>query len=431
MASPPPATGRTRACRGRVATHDAETLLDLVSAVARAAVTTGAASLATRVTMAAFNVVRLDVDRVRGIADPRTSPERTPTADAIQMRFRELGGRAVPWLEVVEVALRPPRTARCGCPRCAEAMRATTSPMRWWLTPFSAWRTSAAFALSPRTSTPIRSGSSSLATVLGTDDGLMESLLRTANQILTYCHLSWPAALKLAGFTPRRQPGTGVRRPAMNPVPGLPVAQVVAFYAALNGTWPSYPALRHFAASCNIRMRDTQPGGMGPVRAEAADLLTAAGVASPGGTRGGGKARRLTYRYPVGGIPGAPLRDPVKSRGVALPGKRYDELRRQLAVMSVRVWLAGLDSGARRVRAHYVRWQVGSVWTPASSFEKWGCGGFSSQRRPAPRMRASAKPGETRLPTRSPKPRSSVPRSRPSRSPTPLSSPSPSRSRKR
>jgi hypothetical protein len=30
----------------------------------------------------------------------------------------------------------------------------------------------------------------------------------------------------------------------------MPVAQVIAFYAALNGSWPSYPTLRHFAARC-------------------------------------------------------------------------------------------------------------------------------------------------------------------------------------
>jgi hypothetical protein len=68
----------------------------------------GKATLAERVSMAAFNVVKLDVDRARGIADPQTSPERTPTADAIQMRFRELAGHLVPWVELVEVALRAP-----------------------------------------------------------------------------------------------------------------------------------------------------------------------------------------------------------------------------------------------------------------------------------------------------------------------------------
>ena len=58
--------------------------------------------------MAAFNVVKLDVDRARGIIEPKTNAERTPTADAIQMRFKELAGRPVPWPELVEVALRPP-----------------------------------------------------------------------------------------------------------------------------------------------------------------------------------------------------------------------------------------------------------------------------------------------------------------------------------
>jgi hypothetical protein len=98
----------TVARRGSEATHGPEELLDLVADVARCALATGAVRVPKEVSMPLFNRTKVDVDRARGIADPKRDPERTPTADAIQMRFKELAGRKVPWSELLEVALRQP-----------------------------------------------------------------------------------------------------------------------------------------------------------------------------------------------------------------------------------------------------------------------------------------------------------------------------------
>lgn len=216
------------------------------------------------------------------------------------------------------------------------------------------------------------------------EDGLMEEVLPTDNQILAYCGASWVNALKLAGLKHYRQPLSARNpQPPKNFLPALPYAEMVAFYAALNRHWPSHGVLLHIAASRNIRMQERPAGGVGAVRAEAARLLKAAGIAPPARTQGGGRAQRLTYRFPVNGIPGAPLRasDPARAR----PGEnpRLDALRRDLAVISLRVWLAGLAAGAKRTRAEYVRWQVGSDWTTASSFDRHRLGSFSELKREA------------------------------------------------
>lgn len=58
--------------RGRTATHDPETLLDLIGEVARADAAVGEAVLAERVSMPAFNRVKLDADRARGLTDLNT-----------------------------------------------------------------------------------------------------------------------------------------------------------------------------------------------------------------------------------------------------------------------------------------------------------------------------------------------------------------------
>jgi len=383
MAATAPASQRPQPRRGRTATHDAETLLDLVAAVARAAVTAGRARLPERVSMAAFNTVKLDVDRARGIADPRTSPERTPTADAIQMRFKELAGRPVRWAELVEVALRAPdkRSMWLGVLRRDDARDDLTDQL-------------VAHALQ-RVAHERRAGTVARHEYAETqqelvaadrdlhgEDGLLEEVLPTANQILAYCGASWVTALKLAGLRHYRQ-APSARNHQPNLLAGTPFAQMVAFYAALNGHWPSTGVLKHFAASCNIRMQNVPSGGVRPARADAVRLLEGAGVAPPSRTQGGGRAQRLTYRFPVNGIPGAFLRatDPARAR----PGEnpRLDALRRELAVISMRVWLAGLAAGDKRVRAAYVRWQVGSDWTTASSLARHRLGSFAELKREA------------------------------------------------
>ncbi len=104
-------------------------------------------------------------------------------------------------------------------------------------------------------------------------------------------------------------------------------------------------------------------------------------ITPPTRTRGGGKGQRLTYRYPVHGIPGAPLRD---NRRRPRPGEnaRFDALGREFAVISLRVWLAGLTSHEKRVASGYKRWQVGTDWTRGSGFGPH-LGNFSELKREA------------------------------------------------
>jgi hypothetical protein len=385
MAATAPVNQHPQRGRGRTATHDAETLFDLVAAVARAAVTAGRARVPERVAMAAFNVVKLDVDLARGIADPKTSPERTPTADAIQMRFKELAGRPVGWAELVEVALRPPdkRPMWLGVLRRDDARDDLTDALVAHALQRVAHERKAATVARNEYAETQQELVAADRDLYG-DDGLLEELLPTDNQILVYCDRSWPNALKLAGLKHYSQPRS-VRnpQPSKNLLPSMPYAEMVAFYAALNGHWPSDFVLLHFAAACNIRMEAKLTADVQATRNEAARLLTAAGVASPLGTRPRDGARLPTYRFPVNGIPGAPLRgsDPARAR----PGEnpRLDALRQELAVSSLRVWLAGLAAGDKRVRAAYVRWQVGSDWTTASSFDRHRLGSFSELKREA------------------------------------------------
>lgn len=55
-----------------------------------------------------------------------------------------------------------------------------------------------------------------------------------------------------------------------------------------------------------------------------------------------------------------------------------EEIRRRLAVLSLRVWLAELSASDKRVRAAYVRWQRGSEWTAACGFDVRDRGGFTA-----------------------------------------------------
>jgi hypothetical protein len=158
---------------------------------------------------------------------------------------------------------------------------------------------------------------------------------------------------------------------------------VASLAPALNNCWPTYDVLRHFATSCDIRMQGKPSTGIRPERAEAARLLEAAGISPPRGAHGGGTGQRLSYRYPANGIPGARRRDPDRRR--ARPGEnpRVDALRREFAVIALRVWLVGLAAGDKRVLAEYVRWQVGSNWATSSSLARHQLGSFSELKREA------------------------------------------------
>ena len=210
-------------------------------------------------------------------------------------------------------------------------------------------------------------------------------MLPTGNQVLSFCGLDWKQALRLAGLRPRAAgaPARHRGRPRLTAIAGMPVGQAVAMYAAINAHWPSYPGLLHFAAACGVRMQDKPPGGMGDIRAQAADLLRAEGAEPPTRPRGGGKGKRLTYRYPMAGIPGAPLRDPDDRRRQLVANPRLAQLRRELAVLSLRVWLASLTANDMRTRAQYLSWQIGTGWTPASGLDAFG--GFAAVKREAAR----------------------------------------------
>jgi hypothetical protein len=389
MASATTTAARTSARRGRKATHDPEALLDLVAAVARAGVATGAVLVPEDVSMPVFNRAKLDLDRARGITDPKRDPERTPTADAIQMRFKELAGRKVPWAELVEVALRAPdkRTMWFAALGRQEVREDLTDAL-------------VVHALR-RVAHELGGDSPGLHSygqmrdrlvrqdrALHGDDGVLDRLLPTANQVLAYCGMSWQQALNLAELpaAPSR-PTTAPPRPKR--VPPMRPAQVAAFYAALNGTWPSRATLLHFVASCGIRMGDVVGGAVG-LRDEAAELLRAAGQAPPTRTRGGGKGKRMTYRYPVDGVPGAPLRDlNTRRRQPKKATTAFKTLRRERALISVRVWLASTSAGDKRTRSAYATWAVGTKWVSATTLNRYG--GFTLLKGEASKANAAAR----------------------------------------
>lgn len=347
--------------------------------------------VAERVAMPAFNRARDAVDRARGV-DP-AGPERTPTAEAIQMRFKQLAGRPVSWRELIDGAL------RAGRERTMWLSALARDEKRDDLTDhivIHALRLVAAAretdALAGREYAESRDALVAADSERNGDDATLFRVLPTLNAVLAYCDFRWTNALKLAGLRQRDRQQQGDRRhPASAAISGTPVVTVIAFYAALNGVWPSYPVLMHFAGSCGIRMQAKPSGGMGPFREQAAALLAAEGVAAPTRTRGGGKGKRLTYRYPVNGIPGAVSREPAERREQLEANPRLKALRRELAVTSLQVWLAGLGADLSRARAGYVRWATGTGWTPASMFDKYGHGGFTALKKEATAANAAVR----------------------------------------
>ncbi|MGO9976675.1 MAG: hypothetical protein ACLP01_28490 [Solirubrobacteraceae bacterium] len=161
----------------------------------------------------------------------------------------------------------------------------------------------------------------------------------------------------------------------------MPAAELAAIYAALNGSWPSRVLLMHFAASANVRMSDPA-GHQQSIREKATELLLAQGNEPPTRTRGGGKGKRLTYRYPVDGILGARphtirVTTATPTTSAKRDTQRLERLQTQLGVVSVRVWLAGLSAADPRTRAGYRAWELGTDWTPVSTFDRNNRGGFT------------------------------------------------------
>lgn len=355
--------------RGATATHADETLLALVADVARFATADArwAVRLPERVSMRVFNEAKLDFDRARGLSDPTTDPERTPTANAVVMRFNERAVRRVSWAEVLAAALRGDPTMWLSAVRRAEAVRPVASHELVFALRYVAAR----LGVPTLTRAEYRAGRDDAVAEdieRNGEDALLDKLLPTLNHIDG--QMRWAQALDVARLrapTPRR-PAARRPRPATGANGGLPIAQAAAHYAALNGAWPSYPTLLAWARDTGFAMQDRPTGGWKPVIAAARELLVEAGLEPPAGQgpKPLGKGKRLSYRYPLAGIPGAPTRssDPVRASD-----------HEELCVLALRMWLADHSGSSRD---DYLRWQVDSGWPAASRFDQHG--GFKALR---------------------------------------------------
>jgi hypothetical protein len=137
-------------------------------------------------------------------------------------------------------------------------------------------------------------------------------------------------------------------------------------------------------------MQARPSGGWKPVIADARGLLVDAGVEPPvgDGPKPLGKGKRLSYRYPAAGIPGAPAR--ARSDNPARQAEHAE-----LCVLALRLWLA---QAYRRQRDDYVSWQVGSLWPAASRFDQHG--GFARLRARTREENAGSTPTAHPSPTR-------------------------------
>ena len=102
-----PSSSFGRRPRGRPAALGPLTLLERVADVCAFAVAAGEVPHEHAVSMPMFNRVKVDADRARGITDPKSNSERTPTAEAIRARFTSIAGRPAAWSEILDGALRP------------------------------------------------------------------------------------------------------------------------------------------------------------------------------------------------------------------------------------------------------------------------------------------------------------------------------------
>ena len=361
--------------RGRPVSHDALTLLDLTARVAEAAEATRRTRSARKVSMPVFNRVKLDVDAARGLADPSRHPLRTPTAEAIQMRFREVAERPVKWEEVLDGALRSPHERAMWLSAMVREVR--RSDLTDEIVVHALRLVAARLDVETLAQRDYDAGRERLVTEdreLYGEDGLLESLLPTGNQIFQHCGRVWEQAAELAGLlalgTLRQDPDDGRSSKRR----GLAPAEVIALYGALNGAWPSRHNLFRFSSLCGFKMEEP-PKSILSVREEAAALLRAEGLEPPTRTSGSaGRARRLTMRYPLDGVAGAP-----RARDAAARDPRRPPLLERQRILSLRVFLAGLTATARRTQSAYDRWQRGTRWTNKSRLIEHG--GYSLHKR--------------------------------------------------
>ena len=174
------------------------------------------------------------------------------------MRFTKLAGRPVPWPELLAGALRSSRNRIMwlSALRLEEARDDLTDELvahaLWLVATREGARTLTRRAYERRREELVAEDRA-----LHGDDGILERTLPTGNQILAYCDLEWENALKLAGMTSAvRQPRPGRKPPPQRP--GMAVAEMIAIYAALNGTWPSKADAR--ALRRQLRRPHGRPG---------------------------------------------------------------------------------------------------------------------------------------------------------------------------
>jgi hypothetical protein len=147
---------------------------------------------------------------------------------------------------------------------------------------------------------------------------------------------------------------------------GMPADEAAAYYAALNGAWPSSATLKSWARDLGFMLNRRQLIPWNPVTTRAAQLLAGAGIDPPfGRPKALGPGVRLQYRYPVNGIPGARPRD---DRGTPERNAEHEEF----CVLALRIWLASLKPTDRDSRDRYLTWQVGSGWPAPRHFDQHG-----------------------------------------------------------
>lgn len=364
MATTATSTATPARGRGAVAAHGDEALLDLVAGVARAAVADHEAHvhIAGRISMRRFNGAKVAFDLARGIGDPHRDPQRTPTANAIVMRFNAQAPRSIRWDEIVAASLRQDRTMWLVAARREEAAGAVSDHQLVFALRFVADRLGVD-ALGRGQYSFARDRLVAEDTARHGGEGLLTSLVPTLNQIES--RWRWGAATKLAGLKDadaRKKPRlTGGGRQM-----GMPSDEAAAYYAALNAVWPSSMTLTAWARDTGFALSTRQFNPWKPVITRAAKLLAAAGIEPPsGGPKGLGAGEHVKYRYPVNGIPGAPPRD---GRGTPERNAVHEEF----CVLALRVWLASLASKDSVSRSRYLSWQVGSGWPAPRHFDRHG-----------------------------------------------------------
>lgn len=362
--------------RGAIAAHDDDALLDLAAAVARAAVQDSARALlvAERISVRMFNAAKLDVDRARGLADPLKDPQRTPTAAAIIMRFNVGYTRSVAWQEIVTAALRPDRSMWLAAVRRADPVEPVAAGQLIFALRFIAVRLGTS-TLSRRRYHDKREGLVAEDVAHHGDDALLPGLLPTLNQIDG--QLRWKDALKLAGLA-QPQAANGARLGLARQAAGLPAAQAMALYAAVNDTWASRVTLQAFAIDSRFALASRKGADWKLVVADARVLLEREGVPVPVGDapKAMGRGKRLSYRYPVNGVPGAPVPSHLRRHSTALVDQQSDSdepaRHRELCITGLRVWVASLNTRDKRTCAAFATWRAGKGWPSQSKFARHG-----------------------------------------------------------